>query len=328
MDLKLTNKNYVFLALIFLSIILWAYFLNETGLMLKEMLNLGELENVIGKLKSTAFLFFVFTFPISIALNVIHSKIEENKINSFIVGLGGTAIGLIVSMLLFSNLQGYLLVGVFYLIGRALTIELIYTKKLELKKYVSFRLLGTGIHRTGTILAIGLFLIIAITVNSNQEIYEQQIDQQLLEVAGGEQTTEQLTELFVDSMIETQKQTAQQIIELPQFQALENSPDPNAVAFHQAILIQKDYLNSIEYRQKIEEEISKKQNLGDNELQGVLDSVKQQMPVFGIMTDFLWLIMGFAFFSAVLLLSNTIFYVLVLVYGIIIEQIYEMTIKR
>ena len=63
MDLKLTNKNYVFLALIFLSIILWAYFLNETGLMLKEMLNLGELENVIGKLKSTAFLFFVFTFP-------------------------------------------------------------------------------------------------------------------------------------------------------------------------------------------------------------------------------------------------------------------------
>jgi len=322
MDLKLTKKNYVFFALIFLSIILWAYFLNATGLMLKEMLNLNELGNIISKLNSSAFLFFIFTFPLTIALNVFHCKIEENKINSFIVGLGGTLIGLILSIMLFSNLQGYLLVGVFYLIGRALTIELIYTKKLELKKYVSLRLLGTGIHRTGTILALGLFLVVAMTVNTNQEFYSEQIDNQLLKIAGGEDTTNQLTDYYVDAIIETQQQTANQIIELPQFQALETSIDPNAVAFHTAILAQKDYLKSPEYRQTIEAEIAKKQNVSEDQLKGVLDSVKEQMPLFGIITDFLWLIEGFAFFSIFLLLSNTIFYVLTILYGLIIEQIF------
>lgn len=322
MELKLSKHNYIFFGLILLSVIIWAFFLNATELIIKEMLNLGELGNVIDKLKSSEFLFFVFSFPLTIALTVIHCKLEENKINSFIVGLGGTIIGLIFSMLLFSNLQGYFLVGVFYLIGIALSVELIHVKKLELKKYISFRLLGTGIHRTGTIIALGLFLVVAMTVYNNQEMYEKQIDAQLLKVAGGEETTGQLTEMFVDAIIETQKETANQIIELEQFKALENSVDPNAVAFHQAVLAQKDYLNSFEYRQKIEEEINKKGDLGDEELQSVLDSVKTQMPIFGVITDLLWLIMGFAFFSVFLLLSNTIFYVLVIIYGLVIEQIF------
>ncbi len=328
MKLNLTKKNFAFMAGILLSVILWSYFLNASGLTLTKILDLNEINQVISILKTSEFLFFVFLFPITIALTAIHAKTEENKLNSFIVSLGGTITGLIISMLLFSGLQEYFLAGIFYLIGLALAVELIHVKKLELKKYVSIRLLGTGIHKTGTILALGFFLITALTVYNNQEMYEKQIDEQLLKIAGGEQTTQQLTDMFTEAIIKTQKQTAKQIIELPQFQALENSSDPNAILFYQAVLIQKDYLDSEEYKKLVEQEIQKEQDLSNEQLESVLEGVKQQMPLFGIITDLLWLMMGFAVFSVFLLLSNTIFYVLTIVYGLIIEQVYSMAVNR
>ena len=106
------------------------------------------------------------------------------------------------------------------------------------------------------------------------------------------------------------------------------SIDPNAVLFYHAVLMQKDLMDSPEYRQMVEAEIKKKQSVSDEQLKGVLDSVKQQMPLFQVITEFLWLITGFAFFSIFLLLSNTVFYVLVIIYGLIIEQIYGLALNR
>ena len=324
MELKLNKKNFIFLFLIGLSVILWAYFLNSTGSTITEMLNLGEIEKTISQINSTNFIMFLLLFPLTIALTVIHCKTEENKINSFIVTISGALIGLVLSLLLFANMQQFILLGVFYLIALFLAVETIYVKLAELKKYVSLRLLGTAIHKTGTIIAIGLFLVVAMTVYENQEIYSEQIDDQLLKVAGGDQAKGQLTEYAIDLLIESQQQTAKQITELPTFDALETSADPNAVVFHAGIILLKEKINSVEYRQQITEEINKKQDVSDDQLKGVLASVKQQMPLFGLITEFLWLIQGFAFMSIFLLLSNTVFYVLTVIYGLIIEQIYGL----
>ena len=325
--INLTKKNLVFSGLIFLSIIIWAFFLDSTGLTIKALIDFSRLQENILKLKSAEFLLFVLSFPLTIALTVIHCKTENNKINSFIVAGAGTLLGLIASLLLFSELQEYFLIGIFYLIGIMLSVELIHVRILELKKYVSIRLLGTGIHRTSTFLALGLFLVVAMAVYENKEFYSDKIDAQLLKIAGGEQATEQLNESLIDSLIETQKQTMQQITELEQFKALETSVDPNAVTFHYAILAQKDYLQSAEYKQTIEEEMQKKQSVSDDQLKTVLDSVKQQMPLFGLIEELLWLIEGFAFFSIFLLLSNTVFYALTVIYGLITEEIYNLALN-
>jgi len=324
MDLKLNKKNFIFLFLISLSIILWAFFLNSTGLTITQMLNLGEIEKTISQINSTNFIMFLLLFPLTIGLTVIHCKTEENKINSFIVTISGALIGLVLSLLLFVNMQEFILIGVFYLIALFLTVETIYVKLAELKKYISLRLLGTAIHKTGTIIAIGLFLVVAMTVYENQEIYSEQIDNQLLKIAGGDQAKEPLTDYTIDLLIQSQQQTVNQMTELPTFDALETSVDPNAMAFHAGIVLLKDKINSAEYRQQIEKEINKKQDVSDEQLKGVLESVKQQMPLFGLITEFLWLIEGFAFMSIFLLLSNTIFYILTVIYGLIIEQIYGL----
>ncbi len=111
---------------------------------------------------------------------------------------------------------------------------------------------------------------------------------------------------------------------MPSFNALENSSDPNAVLFHAQILQLKDYLNTQEYRQQVEEELNNQQSLSDDQLKNVLEGVKQQMPLYGIITDFLWLIEGFAFFSVFLLISNIIFYPLTAIYALIGEQIIKL----
>ncbi len=320
MQVKMEKKNFVFLALIALSVLLWAFFLNASDLTLQQMLNLGEIGNVIEKLKSMNFILFIALFPLTIALTVIHCKIEENKINSFITSGVGVLIGLILSLVLFSNLQELLLLGVFYLAGILLSIEMVYVKILELKKYVSVRLLGTGIHKTATIVALGLFLVVAMTVYEDKEFYAEQIDKQLMDVAGGEQLMAKVTEEATDNIIDSQKQMIKQIKVLPSFQALENSPDPNAVQFHSEAIAFEKYLSSTEYRNIVKAEIEQQSDVSDEQLKDILGSVKKQMPMYGLITDFLWLITGFAFLSIFLLISNTVFYVLTLVYGLIIEQ--------
>ncbi len=327
MEFNLTKKNIVFIALISLSILIWTYFLNSTDLIITEMLNLGEMGNIILKLNTSNFFLFLVSFPLTIALIVIQTKLEEKRINSFIVSIGGSLIGLSLALILFSNMQEYLLIGIFYLIGIILTTELINVKKLELKKYVSFRLLGTGNQKTTTIIALGLFLFVAMTVYDNKEMYSEQIDNQLLELAGGNDAKDQLSDYAADLLIESHKQTAKQITSLPTFDALGTSIDPNAVAFHTGLLELTDSVNSPEYREQIKQEIAKQSDVSDDQLKDVLTTVKQQMPLFGIMTDLLWLIEGFAFFSAFLLISNTIFYILTAIYGLIIEQIFKIAVK-
>jgi len=323
MEIKLEKKNFVFLGVIALSVILWAFFLDASGMMLKEILNLGNLSNIISKLKSMNFILFLALFPLTVALTVIHCKTEENKMNSFITAGVGVLIGLILSAILFSNLQEFLLLGVFYLTGILLTVEMVYTKISELKKYVSLRLLGTGIHKTATITAIGLFLLVAMTVYNEQEIYSKQIDNQLIQIAGGDKLMEDVTEQAADSIIVSQKELIKQIKVLPSFQALETSPDPNAVQFYSETIALEEYLNSPEYKNIIKTEVEKKSSISGEQFEGILDSVKNQMPMYGIITDFLWLIMAFAFFSIFLLISNTLFYALTVVYGLIIEQIFS-----
>jgi hypothetical protein len=321
MKTNLTKKNFVFIALIFVSVILWAFFFSSLNLTLVELLNASKIKSVIAELNLENLILFLVFFPLTVALIVIQCKIEEHKSRSFIVSLGGTVTALIFSLIFFSNLQEYLLVGLFYVGGIALTVELIHVKKLELKKYVSLRLLGTGIHKTTILIAIGIFLLVSLTIYENQEFYSEQIDIQLLEIAAGNQTKEQLNEMVAEGLIESQKQTAEQVIALPSFQALKTSSDPNAVEFHSALLELKKYMDSPEYKQKIEEEINKQTSLSEEQLKEVLQSVKSQMPVFKLITDYLWLIEGFAFFSVFLLISSTIFYALTLIYGLIIEQI-------
>ncbi|MBU2476489.1 hypothetical protein KKG83_03390 [Candidatus Micrarchaeota archaeon] len=324
MELNFSKKNIVFAVLVFLSVILWVYFLNSTELTLTEMLDLSQMNSTIDKLNSSNFIFFLLFFPLTIALITIQCKTEENKINSFIVSLGGVLLGLIASMFLFPLMQEYLLIGIFYLIGVGLAVEMIYTRLLELKKYVSLRILGTGIQRTTTILALGLFLLVAFTVNENHEYYSEKIDEELLKMAGGEQAKEQLTTGVVDAIVESHKQLADQITSLSSFQALENSSDPNAVIFHTGIIEMKDQLYSPKYRQQIIDEINKQNAVSDDQLKSVLSSVKEQMPLFGVIVDFLWLIEGFAFFSVFLLVSNTVFYVLTIIYGLLIEQVFAL----
>ncbi len=117
MDLKFSRKNAGFFVLIFLSIIIWSYFFASMNLSIKELLDVSMIKDIISGIDLSVLIMFLLAFPSTIALIVVHSKIEENRINSFAVSVGGTLLGMLVSFLFFPILQEYILLGLFYQIS-------------------------------------------------------------------------------------------------------------------------------------------------------------------------------------------------------------------
>jgi|GEM_PF-3006867 len=320
MDLVFSRKDFVFIALIAISIILWGFFLNASGILLEEILKFENIKATINSLTAIPFILFVVLFPLTIAIATVFCEIEKEKKKSFIVIPVGVLIGLIVSMLVFSNLMGYWLAGIFYIISFFLLIEMSYTRLEELKKYVSMRLLSESVRRTVLITAIGLFMLSALTVLENKEAYEESLEGEMISFSIGEDTRDDLAELSANMIIQNYNQILDEIISTESFQALKTSPDPNAIAFALGLEESKQRINSSEYRREAIRKANDAQEgaITEQQMEEMLESMKDKMPLYGLMMQFLWLILGFALFSVFLLLGNTVFMVLGIIYGLII----------
>jgi len=364
--IELKRKDIAFIILIALSVILWAYFFNASGIALKELFKFTSLGSIISRITSSSFILFLFLFPLTIALITIYSKTRKDKTISIISSFIGVIIGLIVSFLAFSNLTELWIAGLFYLIGVILLIETTYTRLEELKKYITFRILGEASHKIVLLTAVGLFISAILITLPNKESFSKDLEQSLIKnalkgVTGKDNSLTEMTanatiamqkqtaELSATEMIKMQKETIQQLTAQEQFQKLKTSTDPNAQAYaismeqlqnymdtpeyKQKVMEEtEDYMNTPEYKQKVTEEIQKRQeNLGDTigeeQVQATLDSMKQKMPLYGIVMNFMWLIMSFALMSIFLLIGNTIFWFLSVVYGLTISLIEEKAAK-
>lgn len=329
MDLVFSRKDFVFIALIAISIVLWAFFLNASGILLEEILKFENIKTTINSLTSIPFILFVVLFPLTIALATVFCETEKKKKKSFIVIPAGALIGLIVSMLVFSNLMSYWLAGIFYIISFFLLIEMSYTRLEELKKYVSMRLLSESVRRTVLITAIGLFILSALTVLENKEEYESSLEDEMIGLTMGEETKENFAELSAEITIQNYNQILDEVTSMELFQALKTSPDPNAVLFALGVEESKQRINSPAFRREVMEKAKNAQEgaVTEKQLDEMLDSMKEQMPLYGLMMQFLWLILSFALFSVFLLLGNTVFVVLGIIYGLIIITITKGTIE-
>ena len=326
--IELNRKDIVFIVLIALSVILWAYFFNSSGLGLKEIFKFSAINSTIDKILSAPFILFLLSFPLTIALITIYSKIRGDKIISIISCLIGVIIGFLVSALAFSNIAGLWIAGIFYLIGVILLIEMTYTRLQELKKYIAFRLLGEASHKIVLFTAIGLFLSSALITFADNEKYTKDLEQNMIKTVLGGMTGKEnsLAEAAADQMISVQRETVQQLTAQEQFQALKTSSDPNAQAYALTIEQLQNKMETEEYKQAVMKEVQKNVNekiIGEEQIQTTLDSMKEKMPLYGIVMKFMWLIEAFGVMSIFLLIGNTIFWFLSVVYGLTINLVAE-----
>ncbi|MEW6295823.1 MAG: hypothetical protein AB1467_06060 [Candidatus Diapherotrites archaeon] len=332
--IELNRKDIVFIILIALSIILWAYFFNASGIALKELFNFTSIGSITSKITSSSFILFLLLFPLTIALIAVYSKTRKDKIISIISSLIGVLIGLIVSLLAFSNLTELWIAGLFYLIGITLSIEMTYTRLEELKKYIAFRILGEASHKIVLLTAVGLFLSAILITLPDKESFSKDLEQSLINNAlkGVTGKDNSLTEVSATAMIAMQKETVQQLTAQEQFQKLKTSTDPNAQAYALSIEQLQNYMSTPEYKQQVLEEAQKKQEssgstIGEEQVQATLESMKQKMPLYGLIMNYMWLIVSFALMSIFLLIGNTIFWFLAVAYGLIINFIAESIYK-
>ncbi len=323
MDLDFKKKDYFFIAAIAVSVLLWAFFLNSVSLSLTQIVRISLIWETIGKIKSIEFILFILLFPLTYAFTVLFCKKNEKKLNVML----GTAIGLIIglglSYALFSNISELVVAGILYFLSFFLIIELTYTRLKELKKYISFRLLKSGASRSITITAVGLFIASALILIPMQEQLVEEMEEDIIDVALVQQGSAGLSEQAADLLVQSHQVLLAQLTDMEIFESLKSSPDPNAVAYATIMENTKTELSSPEYKQKIKNELLKAQEkiLSREQTRAIFDQLKEKMPIYGLLTDFLWLLESFVLASIFLLIGNIIISPLTIIYGLIIEQI-------
>jgi hypothetical protein len=326
MQLKFSKNQIVFIVLIFLSIVLWAYFLNSSNLTLERFFEINSFKSVLKEFFSTNFIAFLLTFPLTYAFIVNACNSLEKK-EALITVLLGVLLGLLFSLAVFQNLLFYWIAGIFYFASFLLIIEIYFIRKTELKKFKQLRLLNETTQKSVVITALGVFVLIALTVLSQQEVFINKFENQLVSIALPsilqQQENSKLLETSADLIIETQKSMLEQIINSPAFLELKSVENPKVLAFVLGIEQLENELNSPEYRQKVLQEISSKKNeiVSEKEIRKAIQGLKDSIPFYSVLTKYLWLLMAFISASFFLLIGNTVFRLLAIIYGLILGKV-------
>ncbi len=316
-----TEMQVLFVGLIAVSVIVWGYFLSTSNLFLSEVFNF-DLAQTIENVKSTGFILFVLLFPSTIGIVVVSCNFFTKR-EAQMSALAGSFMGFAVLLLLFPRLSEFAVAALFYLLGMWLMIETVYLKKLELKKWVQFRVTTGAAQRLASLTAIGLFIGTILFVFPQQETFKEQMEEKLLDIALQQQGTRQLNEYTADLMIENQKQTIERITRMPAYAALRGVEDQRVHVFLLGMDALETEMNSPEFREKVVAEIRKAQEGKiDKEMASmVFEKVKTQMPWYGFLTDYFWILSAFLATSVFLLLGNFVFRFLAVPYAMILEKV-------
>ena len=138
--------------LIFLSTLLVAGIFGMTGIGLNDLLTFKfniVLEKILANLTTIILFFLAFSLPIAI-ITVFAKRME--KINLIIVATVSSLLALIIAMLLFPALQGFWIIGIFYIIAVFLAVEEAFTKYREIKKRIVARSSWSTIGKTASLI--------------------------------------------------------------------------------------------------------------------------------------------------------------------------------
>ena len=307
------------IAIIFLTTILWASFLGLSGIAANDFFTF-KIDIVAEKLMNLNTALFFFALPLPIVAMAAFAK-RCDKASLMIFSFISSLLGLLIAMFIFPNLQGLLLLALFYLVSIPLVIEVAVTKKTELKKWVAPRTMLSSMGKTITLLSIGFVVLSALTILPIQDEYigkfEGMIEGFAAELTtGNSQSTisSEATDLFVNSQIAT----VDTILENPVFEKLRQKQDLDVMAFVLLADQAKDSLNSDEYRQQVEEKFRQSSSSIAQNID-IMEMIKKQFPWFELLERYLWLFHALAIIGIFSLIANIICKPMAAVYGSIAE---------
>lgn len=313
----------IFMALSLVGVLLASFFLNLSGLTTLDLLSFS-ISDKISKMTSIGFIGFLIVLPFVGGLISATPKIlkRSEAIKAILVG---SIIGAVIGGIVFSNLAGFMWPGIFFLIGALLAIHLVYMKQKEIKEWVGPRLGFASVQRQMMLVALGLALWGMITIIPQQETFTQNFENSLLHMTlpVGEQSlsaNDTLIESMIDLSITSRTQMLQEVMQTPEFEIIQVSPDTQDQEFVQSMLSLQQTIGSTTYKNQVRQQVQF--NLEKNPISGeeLMGTLKDRIPILQTLEEWLWLLFSLGIASLFLFLSGIILQPLGMFWGMIFQK--------
>jgi len=282
--MKQTTAAFVLSAIIFVSILVGAYFFAASGITLGMLLTINAMPLVKAML-SINFALFVVMSGTAVAGIITLAKTQNSNNTLMFLEVAYLA-GICGSVLIFNLLDFVLALG-FGAIGIYFAATMLTSKEAELKKWAIARSGAASAGKITLFIAVGLFLSIIILTAQNQAYYEKNFVSDLLSITIGDSSTlkDSLNEPLVETMIQTQQQTVQAIMATPQYVALEQKSDAEVLGFVATMDSIETQMKTKQYKDTILQEISSQSNSLD-----IGEGIIAQMPMIKIAAQYAWIL--------------------------------------
>ena len=320
MDLQ-NKKIWVFAVIICLSIILHALFLNSSGFMVLDALDLSTAGQSIGKILSIEFILFLVSFPLAYAVAIVMCRFL-NKTDARLAAVTGTLAGGILSLVLFEIISSYILICAFYFFSMIVITESAHTMFKETKSLIYVRVIANAAGKALLLLGMGIFLVSVLTIFDNQQMYVDNFEEAVVSMIS-ENEGLNYSDMGADLIIESQKQTLDLIIDTPMYTAIENKQDTEVRDYVSFISALRISMNTPQYKELLKQKMEEQDTGTEDITKNAFNMVKKQLPMLIIIEDYFWFIGSFLAASLFFLVGNLIFRPLAVIYGTIFGKLAE-----
>ena len=320
MDLQ-NKKIWVFAVIICLSIILHALFLNSSGFMVLDALDLSTAGQSIGEILSIEFILFLVSFPLAYTVAIVMCRFL-NKTDARVAVVVGTLTGGILSLVLFEIISSYILICAFYFFSMIVITESAHSLFKETKSLIYVRVIANAAGKALLLLGMGIFLVSVLTIFDNQQMYVDNFEEAVVSMISENEGLD-YSDMGADLIIESQKQTLDLIIDTPMYTAIENKQDTEVqdyVSFVSALRVNMD---TPQYKELLKQKMGEHNVDSGDITKDAFNMVKKQLPMLIIIEDYFWFIGSFLAASLFFLAGNLIFRPLAVIYGTIFGKLAE-----
>lgn len=295
------HKAIILGIVITLSVVSSAYFFQQSNLSPALIPQLSNPQVLLGPLSNTSFWLGIILFAFTLMLFYAATLTLQEK-EAMITAAAGTAIGLLLSILLFNNPLFFSLVGLAFLTGSVVFVKMSNAQRMELRWLKNARAAGSATGKLNLLIAIGLFVSVAAVsyTPSNRIILNQTFEDFVTKQALD--SSDSLTDAGTDLLIQTQQQGLNVIQNLPTYQALLDNDNVEDQAFVGSMNLISEQLNSPSFKEEIRKKMA--QQGGTN--QATFSKVVQQIPLIKTIEDNWWWMVALTVTLVFLFISNII----------------------
>ncbi len=295
----------------------------NTGLDVKTLFSFS-LSEKIAKLYSANFVWFLLAVPLLGAL-ASASAFWLPKTTALASVLLGSGLGLLLGALV-TGLWAFWGVAVFFILGLAYAVWHVFIKKDEVKHWISFRLAKTAVQNHLLLVAVGLIVFSAMTILPQQDAFGQSFEDALASRVLGASSLGNLKEQLAVSMaavsVQSQQAMINQIVLLPAYSDLAlDAQNEKGQRFVQAMTELKNTVNAPGFERLIQNQFLGQLDKAPLSTQDLFRQVRQSLPWFSLLSEWLWLLFGLALASAWLFLSTLVFQPLGMLYGWVLNRL-------